>query len=250
MNLDPIQPDPKRVPKSFQQLLREAQPKLDQVPAEMQIAPRPPSEAAEEDVKKYLREKMGLTPPEIVSNWIFVANECVDRTKIAAGRIGEWDKLNVFAILCLIGKRLKVICVYPRDGIDPFMVGKGVMWGLAEEIPHKYAQSEIVEIPRFFDLKTIKLESLTDLRILEKFKTEYSQAINAELTAERSARKSVELRANKLSMRLEEELSRSAGLKAAMSNANERAYRWQMATIGAMCLVLLCPVILRVAGIF
>ena len=97
----------KKPEKTLEDLLKEVKPRLDALPNELRIAPRPPTEEASEEVKQYLETKLKLPRVKAIANWVFVAHEILERPKIYEGRVGKLDGLNIVALLYPFGKRLK-----------------------------------------------------------------------------------------------------------------------------------------------
>ncbi|MEI6714253.1 MAG: hypothetical protein WCO60_10905 [Verrucomicrobiota bacterium] len=179
--LSPDGPEFNGQKKSFEQLLKDLQPKLDAIPEELRVPALPPNEDAAAEVQEYIREKMNLPVAETVSNWMLIGNESLERSKIREGRIGEVKGTRAFAFLYPYGKLLRSVCIYPKDGIDPRMIAKGVMWGQLSEVPSSIAHSQIMDIADFFRMQSFDLMQLLDAPLLEKAKAEYRQKFEAEI---------------------------------------------------------------------
>lgn len=173
--------EPDRKPeKTFEELLRDLQPKLDAIPNEMRIPALPPSENSAAEVQNYVRETMGLPVATDVPNWVFVGNESIERSKIREGRLGMLDDLYIFAFLYPYEKTLHTVCIYPRDGIDPRMIAKAVLWGQVHEIPNTIAHSHIMDAATFFSLKCVDFKKLVDAQLLEKARSDWQDYFGKE----------------------------------------------------------------------
>jgi|GEM_PF-2054932 hypothetical protein len=245
---EPAKKEPEE--RSFEALLRKLKPQLDKVPDEMRIPPLPPNEDASEAVKEYVRDKMGLTPATDVPNWVFIGNESLERSKIREGRIGLTAKgSRVFAFLYPYdGKRFRTVIVYPRDGIDPRMIAKAILWGLVGEIPSAFAQSEIQDVESFFALRCLDRSRLYDQAELERAKAAFLDAASREGTALQAKLSRTERELAGTKKAVAESIERERTAKAEVVRQHNRAEVWKVAAWGAIALLPLAVVLSRWLG--
>lgn len=236
--------------RSFEVLLRKLKPQLDKVPEEMRIPPLPPNEDASDAVQEYVRDKMGLTPATDVPNWVFIGNESLERSKIREGRIGLTAKgSRVFAFLYPYnGQRFQTVIIYPRDGIDPRMIAKAILWGLVGEIPSAYAQSEIQELSSFFGLRCLDCSRLYDEAELERAKAAFLDMATREASALQAQLSRTERELSATKKAVEREQAIKAATKAEVVRQHNRAEAWKVVAWGAIALLPLAAVLARWLG--
>lgn len=236
--------------RSFEAMLRKLKPQLDKVPEDLRIPPLPPNEDASEAVKEYVRDKMGLTPATDVPNWVFVANESLERSKIREGRIGLTAKgSRVFAFLYPYdGKRFRTVIVCPRDGIDPRMIAKAILWGLVGEIPSALAQSEIQDVESFFALRCLDRSRLYDQAELERAKAAFLDAVSREEAALRAQLSRTERELAGTKKAVAESIEREQVTKAEVVRQHNRAEGWKVVAWAAIALLPLAAVLARWLG--
>jgi len=231
----PKRPDSKP---TFEELIQQLEPQLDKVPEEMRIPPIPPNEDAAEEVQKYVRETMGLPVAADVPNWILIGNESVERSKMREGRIGDSKGSYVFAFLYPYEpKKFHTVIVHPKDGIDPRMIAKAVLWGLVGEIPATLAQSEIRNVEAFFLLRCLNTSQLLDAPALEMAKAEYRKEIDEEIALIRNRLAQSESQILVGNKSLAAATEREATAKADADWQHNRAENWRMATFAAIALI-------------
>ena len=228
----------KKTEKTLEDLLKEVKHRLDALPQELRIAHRPPTEEASEEVKQYLETELKLPRVKSIANWIFAAHEILERPKIYEGRVGKLNGLNIVALLYPFGKRLKTVCIYPTDGVDPFMVAKAIYWGLVEELPLRIASSDIGKMDVFFELKTLELETLLDPHVLRRFQDSFKESVRADFANEKSAREYAQVRLGRCENELNLANARVEELNASLNKADERASHWQLAAIPGLTLLI------------
>ncbi len=181
MNIDaPDAGSPEKRERSFEELLKSIQPKLDKIPEESRISPLPPSEHVFDAVKDYVA-KAGLpvtgTPATVVS----VAGEFVERGKLAVGRAGKLRGLPVFAFLYPEKKRFNVYGIFARDGIDARRLGQALYWGIISDIPTDVAQSKPLTMDEFWSIDAFDKTQLAHAPALELIKVELERERDAEV---------------------------------------------------------------------
>jgi hypothetical protein len=222
---------PERKEKDFEELLRELEPQLSKLPDQMRVPALPVSQDAAEEVKDYVREKMGIPVAENVPNWILLGNEAVERAKIQEGRIGELNGIRVFAFLYPYEKEFKTVCIYPRDGIDPRMLAKAVLWGQVGEIPDSVAQSAIYKASDFFFLECLKLVTLIDAPLLKLAKDELREKYEKEANLLNRYINRGQKEIERLKAVVEEQGSQAEVLNARIAKLCKEADRWILVSI-------------------
>jgi len=230
-------PNKKSPERTFEALMRSHAKQIENLPPEMRIPAMPPSEGEAEEVKKYVREKMGLKMSECPSSKIFLATEILDRSNILEGRFGEWRGLVAFLFLYRFGKTLKTIFVSPVDGLDVRLIAKAIIWGYIADLPPQYAQSEICSSDRFFDVKTFDAKKIYSNQLLEKYKEECRAAIYGDLTHERVIREMAEKYAAGLKKQIAEQNEEKEALKLKLTDSYETSFRWSIAFAVALILI-------------
>lgn len=245
MNIDvPDAGSPEKRQRSFEEILKSIQPKLDKIPEESRIAPLPPSEEVFEAVKNYF-VKAGLpvtgTPATVVS----VAGEFVERGKLAVGRAGKLRGLPVFAFLYPEKKRFNVYGIFARDGIDARRLGQALYWGILSDIPTDVAQSKPLTIDEFWSINAFNKTELVDAPVFEclkrKLERERDEAIESHVSsAEAEVR---ELRKRKTSepnvvVHLQGDISEG---ESEVRDSHNRAENWKLAALlsGGVALLLI-----------
>ncbi|MDD5198989.1 MAG: hypothetical protein PHC88_04240 [Terrimicrobiaceae bacterium] len=248
----PKQEPPKMEPeeRSFEALLKKLKPQLDKVPDEMRIPPLPPNEDASDAVTQYIRDKMGLTPATDVPNWVFIGNESLERSKIREGRIGATGKgSRVFAFLYPYdGKRFRTVLVYPKDGIDPRMIAKAILWGLVGEIPARHAQSEIRDVECFFALQCLDRSRLYDAPELERAKAAFREAVSQELSSVQANLSRTERELVGTRTAVAQAIEREGDSKVDAERQHNRAEFWKIVALAAIALLPLAAALARWLG--
>lgn len=236
-------PDPD--PGDFEKLLRQLKPKLDKLPNDLRIPAVPPNADAAEEVEEYVQEKLGLSRASSVPNWVIIGNECVERPKMHEGRIGLLDGVPVFAFLYPYeAKRHRTVVIHARDGIDPRMLAKAILWGLVGEIPAQFAQSEIRSVDDFFGLRCLAPDQLYDQARLVRAKAEIERQAAAKCASLRNTLERTQTEAEGLRKALAEASRLRDSFKAKFIEHHNRAELWKLLAWGAVCLI---PVALLVA---
>lgn len=243
MNLDaPDAGSPEKRQRSFEEILKSIQPKLDKIPEESRIAPLPPSEEVFEAVKNYF-VAVGLpvtgTPATVVS----VAGEFVERGKLAIGRAGELRGLPVFAFLYPEKKRFDAYGIFARDGIDARRLGQALYWGILSDIPTNVAQSKPLTMDEFWSINAFDKTQLVDAPVFESLKRELErerdEAIKSRVSSAEA--KVTELRTRKTAKpNIVVDLQGDI-LKREVRDSHNRAENWKLAALlsGVVALLLI-----------
>jgi hypothetical protein len=174
--------------RSFEDLLKQIQPKLDAIPQEMRIAPLPPSEMVFEEVKSYIVE-LGLPVGGTTATVITVGGEFVERVKFGVGRAGTlrvclkgvMTTLPVFAFLYPKTKGLTVYGIFPRDGVHPRKLGQAVYWGMVSDIPPNVAGSAPLTMDEFWKIDAFDKRQLVEKAVLESIKRDLEKERDDEI---------------------------------------------------------------------
>ena len=245
MTIEPAnEGSPEKGGRSFEDLLKQIQPKLDAIPQEMRIAPMPPTEIVYEEVRSSIA-KMGLpvggTPATVIS----VSGEFVERAKLGIGRAGSHRGLPVFAFLYPNKKRFDVFGIFPRDGVHPRKLGQAIYWGIVSDIPPEIAQSRPLTMDEFWKIDAFDKRQLVEKAVLESIKRELEEERDREIALRVSSAEAEIQKLRRTNPESREEIQQlrrrcERNAASAVQNHN-RAERWKLI---ALCLGTLALLVL------
>lgn len=232
---------------SFEDTLRNLQPRLDALPVMQCIPALPPSEECFEETTTALK-KAGLVISPNTPNLIAVGRELLDRTQLREGRVGA---LNNRAVLTFMykypSKGLQTLVIHAVDDVPLMELGKGIWWGLLSNVPLTVVDTEILSMETFFKINSVDLSSFVPKSLVDRIREESETLAVTRITQVEEEKKELVNCYRQLqgvNVSLKEQLKRSSD---EIISENGRAAGWILCSIVLAVLLILSVIFICVS---